>query len=337
MTHNTMQALGREVDETSSVAGTKNSIAITQRIADELELVEGQQVTVTNLDATQKRQGRGRYLGAYTVREIINDDACVVAFGEKGRAAISGDDRFAAKIRDQVPDNTLSVEDARRLNEFTETAHFESPKVLVGGRVEKELRDLTADRLGDYLPSKYDYVTDRDKHSMMGGGGKNIVNWLTRDGGSGLQIESTPRNQQIRRKGVGRYVAHAVLEHRGLKDRGESQNPTAKPVLGATEMITLVGDDDAREVDARADAGAKRSCIDRDLAETIGVGPDLKSKKFRTSNGELVKRPIVELTVDVRGREHQVKPSIMDRSEMSTDFRLGRDILESNYRIDVAK
>jgi phage replication-related protein YjqB (UPF0714/DUF867 family) len=298
-----------DAPESSIIADSKNRIAVTRSVTEELKVVEGQQVTVTNVNPTSKRAGNGRYLGAYKIEKILDEDSSAVYLGQKGRQYISDEPNFTVRIRNQVPNNNLTVEEARRLNEFTETLHIEdyssnilalayhagdieantdesawwfykkckeygtavdvytargygkhnfsrwhigssslhprsfpklrevagrhydtvvsfhlhdvkgggSPKILVGGRVDTELREHTADRLDDSLPSKYDYITDRNEHSMMGGGRRNIVNWLARDGGSGLQIEVTPRISQTKRKTVGRQVALSVLEQLGKK------------------------------------------------------------------------------------------------------------------------
>ncbi len=311
MTHDTKSVHARDADSSSPAHDTKNSITISQSVASELEIVEGQQVVLSNPNASARRVGTGRYIAAYRVVDITDSADESVALGTEGRQYISDEAAFEAELRNQVPDNTLTVAEARRRNEFTETLHIddyssdilvmahhggdieantdesadwcykkckqfgvhadvytargfgranfgrwhvgsssmhlrsfpklrnvasrqydlaisfhlhdvknndESPKVLVGGRVESGLRDRTAERLADALPSKYDYITDRSQHSMMGGSRQNVVNLITRDGESGLQLEVTPRISQIQRKTVGREVALAVLEHLGRRD-----------------------------------------------------------------------------------------------------------------------
>jgi phage replication-related protein YjqB (UPF0714/DUF867 family) len=308
MTHDTKRVHARDADSSSPAHDTTNSITISHSVASELEIVEGQQVVLSNPNASSQRVGTGCYIAAYRVAEIIDLDDDIVELGTEGRQYISDEACFEAELRNQVPDNALTVTEARRRNEFTETLHIddyssdilvmayhsgdienntdesahwlhkkcreygvntdvytsggwgkqnfsrwhvgsssmhlrsfpklrqvahrqydmaisfhvhdvpnndESPKVLVGGRVEKSLRERTADRLDDALPSKYDYITDHDQHSMMGASHENVVNWVTRNGESGLQIEVTPRISQIHRKTVGREVALAVLEHLG--------------------------------------------------------------------------------------------------------------------------
>jgi len=308
MTHNTKRVPACDADSSSPAHETTNSIAISHSVASELEIAEGQQVVLSNPNASSQRVGAGRYIAAYRVVEITTSGDELVELGTEGRQYISDEACFEAELRNQVPDNTLTVAEARRHNEFTETLHIdgyssdivilayhggaieantdesadwcykkctqhgvnadvytargygrqnfgrwhvgssamhlrsfpklrkvaqrqygiavsfhlhdvpnndESPKILVGGRVEKSLRDRTAGRLDDALPSKYDYITDHDRHAMMGASHENVVNWVTRDGESGLQIEVTPRISQIHRKTVGREVALAVVEYLG--------------------------------------------------------------------------------------------------------------------------
>jgi phage replication-related protein YjqB (UPF0714/DUF867 family) len=312
MNHNTQHVQASDADSSSLAYDTKHSITISQAVASELEIVEGQQVALSNPNASAQRVGTGRYIAAYRVVDITNSGDSDVELDTEGRQHISDEGCFEAELRNQVPDNTLTVTEARRRNEFTETLHIddyssdilvmayhggdieantdesavwlhkkckeygvnadiytargyrkqnfsrwhvgsssmhlrsfpklrevvsrpydlavsfhlhdvpdnnESPKVLVGGRVDSSLRDRTAGRLDDALPSKYDYITDHDQHSMMGVSHENVVNWVTRDGESGLQIELTPRISQIHRKTVGREVALAVLEHLGRIDQ----------------------------------------------------------------------------------------------------------------------
>ncbi|WP_324666038.1 poly-gamma-glutamate hydrolase family protein [Haloarcula sediminis] len=304
MQHRTYVVDGRDATDDDTI-DEANRIAISAKVAAELKLVTGQQVTVTNQAPTPRRRADGPYLGAFRVAEITDAHENTVVLETEGRKLLSDETTFPATVRNQVPDNTLSVSEARRLNEFTETlqiagydsevlviavhggdveantdesaswfhkeclAHgvaadvytargfgkrnfqrwhvgssslhlrsfpklrevagrqYElviafhlhdvrgdgSPKILVGGRTDATLREQTAARLDDALPNKYAYITDRSQHSMMGGSHTNVVNWLSRDGESGLQIEVTPRVSQIRRKTVGREVARSVVEH----------------------------------------------------------------------------------------------------------------------------
>ena len=308
MTHNTKRVQASDADSSSPAHDTKHSVAVSQSVASELEIVEGQQVALANPNASPQRVATGRYIAAYCVAAITDSNDECVELDTDGRQYISDEPDFEAGLRDQVPDNSLTVPEARRRNEFTETLHIddytsdilvmayhggdieantaesadwfhkkckehgittdvytargygkknfgrwhvgsssmhlrsfpklrevaaghydlavsfhlhnvannaESPKVLVGGRVQPDLRYRVAGRLDDTLPSKYDYITELSQHSMMGASHENVVNWVTRDGESGLQIEVTPRISQVHRKSVGREVALAVLAYLG--------------------------------------------------------------------------------------------------------------------------
>jgi len=113
-----------------------------------------------------------------------------------------------------------------------------------------------------------------------------------------------------------------------LNDRG-------KPILGSCETVTVVGQRDDARVEARIDSGAPRTHIDVGLACSVGAGPLVGEGTFRGSNGS-AERLIVELEIQVRGTTHVVEASVADRSHLTTDVRLGRDVLE-DYLVDVSR
>jgi len=106
-----------------------------------------------------------------------------------------------------------------------------------------------------------------------------------------------------------------------------------KPVLGAVETVTVVGQRDKTETEARVDTGAPRTYVDLELACAIGAGPLVKKGKFRGSVSS-EDRLIVSLNVELHERTHSIEASVADRSELSTDVRLGRDVLQQ-YLVDV--
>ncbi|WP_336339505.1 putative ATP-dependent zinc protease [Haloarcula brevis] len=109
---------------------------------------------------------------------------------------------------------------------------------------------------------------------------------------------------------------------------------TAKPVLGAVETATLFGATDSAEVDARIDTGAKRTCVDRSLAESIGILQPIDEAVFRSSTDDSDTREIIHLTVVVKNQKHEIKASVTDRANFSAPLRLGRDVLRG-YLVDV--
>ena len=90
-----------------------------------------------------------------------------------------------------------------------------------------------------------------------------------------------------------------------------------------------------QSVEAKADTGASRTSIDMKLAAKIGAGPILDTTKVRTSNDKEGKsRPLVDIVIGVKGRQHTVTASVEDRSHMEYQMILGRDILQ-HYQIRI--
>ena len=116
---------------------------------------------------------------------------------------------------------------------------------------------------------------------------------------------------------------------------GDSTDSLGKPILGAREQVTVIGEYDRVEADARIDTGATRTQVDRELACAIGAGPLVGAATFRGSNGA-TERLIVEVEVTIAGNTHAVEASVADRSHLATDVRLGQDVLES-YLVDISR
>lgn len=113
--------------------------------------------------------------------------------------------------------------------------------------------------------------------------------------------------------------------------------PTAdeeQEIVGRHEVVEVVGLSDTARVEAKMDTGANRTTIDEELACEIGAGPLVERNTFRGSAGGQSRRLVVELTVRLYGNTHEIEASIADRSDLTTDVRLGCDALET-YLIDV--
>lgn len=110
-----------------------------------------------------------------------------------------------------------------------------------------------------------------------------------------------------------------------------------KPVLGLETQVSVCGRKKTSEVIAKIDTGADRTSIDVKLAAETGVGDikDYTTVKTGSGNSSRV-RPIVGLNIEVKGIKHTPEVSVEDRSNMSRDLILGRDIL-SMYKIDPTK
>ncbi|WP_135535487.1 RimK family alpha-L-glutamate ligase [Halostella pelagica] len=108
-------------------------------------------------------------------------------------------------------------------------------------------------------------------------------------------------------------------------------------VVGYTEEVVVSGTSGSESVIAKSDTGATRTSIDTRLAAEIGAGPIKSLTKVRSSSSKKGRtRPVVDIVVGIGGQRHTVTASIEDRSHMSYEMILGRDILE-NYQVDVRR
>lgn len=106
-----------------------------------------------------------------------------------------------------------------------------------------------------------------------------------------------------------------------------------KPKIGVTEKVYLAGYSDQFSIDSKVDTGATRTSIDIELAAELGLGPIKNFVSVKSGNSkESSKRPIVPLTLKLKGLEHHIDASVEDREHMNYDIILGRDILK-NYQI----
>ena len=108
-------------------------------------------------------------------------------------------------------------------------------------------------------------------------------------------------------------------------------------VIGYTEEVVVSGTSGSASVVAKSDTGATRTSIDTRIAAEVGAGPIKSLTKVRSGSSKSSRtRPVVDIVVGIGGTRHTVTASIEDRSHMSYDMLLGRDILE-DYRVDVRR
>lgn len=106
-----------------------------------------------------------------------------------------------------------------------------------------------------------------------------------------------------------------------------------KPKIGIIEETNVAGYSEQKVAKAKIDTGATRTSIDIQLASDLGLGPIKDYVSVKTgSSKEPRKRPVVPLSVRLKGIDHQVDVSIEDREHMKYDLILGRDILQ-DYQI----
>lgn len=113
----------------------------------------------------------------------------------------------------------------------------------------------------------------------------------------------------------------------------ECKPPLDKPpdpgeaVIGYTENVQVGGKHGSQSVTAKADTGATRSSIDIGLAGDIGAGPILDHKSVKGGD-DSSPRPIVPVTIRTKEHVHEVEANVRDRSHLSHDVLLGRDVLD---------
>jgi len=108
--------------------------------------------------------------------------------------------------------------------------------VGIGGAADEPRRAAVAAELEERLPGDHRIVVDREGMKHPGVDPDNVVNWITADGASGVQIELTPEIAHTRWRRVGEAVAAVYGD-----------------VLGAADPDAA--GDDAGETDGNGDSG----------------------------------------------------------------------------------
>ena len=111
-----------------------------------------------------------------------------------------------------------------------------------------------------------------------------------------------------------------------------------KILVGLTDKVKIRGKKSVETL-AKFDTGAKRTSIDMGIAAKAKLGPviDVVKVKSASLKGGYVKRPVVEAVVEVCGKKLKVKANIEDRVHSKQKVLIGRDIIKSNFIIDVEK
>ncbi|MDS0281998.1 ATP-grasp domain-containing protein [Haloarcula onubensis] len=111
---------------------------------------------------------------------------------------------------------------------------------------------------------------------------------------------------------------------------------SGQPTVGLTEEVVVNGQQSSTTTTAKVDTGAKRTSMGIDLASDIGAGPIQSSTKVRHSSHSSSKtRPLVDVEVLLEDRWHTLTVSVENRSHMSHQLLLGRDLL-TDYEIDLS-
>jgi hypothetical protein len=108
-----------------------------------------------------------------------------------------------------------------------------------------------------------------------------------------------------------------------------------KLILGLIETVTIHGEN-PQTLAAKIDTGADGSSIDIRLAEELGLGPIVKTRKIRSSHGKS-ERPVISCSITIGGKTIVEQFNIMDRVRMRYKVLIGNNILKQGFLIDPSK
>ncbi len=112
-----------------------------------------------------------------------------------------------------------------------------------------------------------------------------------------------------------------------------------KKILGLVEIVEVIGEKGSISKKALLDTGATRSSVDVRVAAKAGIGPIVNSVrvKSKTVPEGFVRRAVAKAKFKIRGKELDVEVSIEDRKNMPYKVLIGRDVIHSNFLIDLER
>jgi hypothetical protein len=100
------------------------------------------------------------------------------------------------------------------------------------------------------------------------------------------------------------------------------------PEIGYQEFVSIVGQFAEVQLNAKIDTGADRTSLDMDIAARVGAGPIVDTVVTHSASGSR-KRILARVKIQIRGKSYTVNAAVEDRSKMSSEVVIGRDILET--------
>jgi len=110
-------------------------------------------------------------------------------------------------------------------------------------------------------------------------------------------------------------------------------------IVGIIELVTVRGKKGMKTVKAKLDTGTDRTCVDYSLAAEVGLGPLIDTIKVRSNSGANPETHVLaEAEIIIHQQHFSLPVSLEDRSRMTYDVLIGRDLLErSDFLIDPRK
>ncbi len=112
-----------------------------------------------------------------------------------------------------------------------------------------------------------------------------------------------------------------------------------KKVIGLVEKVKIRGKKGTVVKRAMFDTGATRTCIDIKTAAKAGLGPIISSVRVKSASSSrgYTRRAIAEAIIIVKGKKIKTGVNLEDREGLPYQVLIGRDIIHSNFIIDVSK
>lgn len=108
-------------------------------------------------------------------------------------------------------------------------------------------------------------------------------------------------------------------------------------VLTLVEPVTFDSRKAKVTCKAKVDTGAKRTSIDRALAQALGIESNGRTVKVRCAGSKTSqRRDLAKIPLRVGGQRFRVEVSLCDRGHLSYPVIVGQDILaEGGFRVTV--
>lgn len=109
-----------------------------------------------------------------------------------------------------------------------------------------------------------------------------------------------------------------------------------KKIIGQVEDVQIKIKNKKHTYKSRIDTGASSSSIDSKLVASLKIGPMTSVKKIRNAHGETL-RPVVNILIELKGKEISTHFTVANRSKMKYKILIGRNILKEGFLVDVTK
>ncbi len=132
----------------------------------------------------------------------------------------------------------------------------------------------------------------------------------------------------------------SVVDHiiRAVSDGGREEH-TEKKIIGLVEKVKVIGSRRSMETEALIDSGATRTSVDLRVAARCGLGPvvSVARVKSKTDPAGYTRRAVVKGEIELRGIRRKGRFTLSDRSSMAYPVLVGRDVIHSNFVLDISK